>query len=60
MGGFFTYGQWHAPSSFFHNGYVLSPSYFMQFFENEILEGNAVKNYVGRPGPHPNYNPNPD
>ena len=47
MGGFFTYGQWHTPSPFFHNGWVLSPSYFMQFYDNEILEGNAVKNYVG-------------
>jgi hypothetical protein len=36
-------GRWHKPSPFFHNGWVLSPSYFMDFRENEILEGNAVK-----------------
>ena len=47
MGGFFTYGQWHSPSAFFHNGWVLSPSYMMQFLGNHIVEGNAVKNYVG-------------
>ena len=50
MGGFFTYGQWHNPSPFFHNGWVLSPSYWMQFNDNEVIEGNAVKNYVGGAG----------
>ena len=44
MGGFFTYGQWHKPSPFFHNGWVLSPSYFMQFVDNEVsrLQVNKV------------------
>lgn len=50
MGGFFTYGQWHNPSPFFHNGWVLSPSYMMQFIGNRVIEGNAVKNYVGGAG----------
>ena len=50
MGGFFTYGQWHKPSPFFHNGWVLSPSYMMQFIGNRVVEGNAVKNYVGSAG----------
>ena len=47
MGGFFTWGQVHAPSSFFQNGFVMSASYWMAFVDNEIMEGNSVKNYVG-------------